>query len=902
MTASVFRERSVRSLLLWASALALLLLVFRLWQGLHYSAIFVSSGSGAVEGLDIRVYGWLPQRKFLQQFERLPEVPRVWMMAEHVEPITKVLAALPSGHPELATSLRVTAGDSWTGPVKVLMPSGGAGPCADSALVQALSDGGKFEVMELPVGRVSSILPGLRGRNWQGDGLLLLVAVCQSGFMLAFGLFVLQVLATAGAGPGGTFPSENTILQRMLLAGCRVFVLLLAAHQFVVVFGRILMIRSGVESLAASLLGILLMAGISCFVGRSRVWFGGRSAGALLVLVCVCLLLRVVWIQSVDSYQSTDYARYLTIGEQICEGRWDLIGARGEVLVAEYARRAMVVTVPAVWLFGKGLHAVEYWNLLLQAATLLTFGVFVRLLTGSPVRAVVAAVLLMLMPEFWYTATIATHNVPANFLLALCLLLLECIRRELTKRGRTTSGTVLLSVSLASMAGAAAGLLEVCRNTGLFLAVAVILSLGAYGLIHRAECLRDRRKILCSLFCVLAGVGSGALVVQSIGGVVAAQLPPAKVSSLGYLSAVDSAGTGIGRELEPWRTTYFPRVPADEQSVVGLRRLVHEKLAAGIQFWQFMFRKNAVFSWQGDALVQCFDRLPGLIRPMKHTRVPWYSLQQGVCDEFYLLMLTMLMARLLLPGVFPSVLGEAVLLLFAFIYGGVIYVLTEAHPYYSQGFFYPVCLSAALVLAPYGSVRCGISVRAFDVLKHLLQLVRVQGGTLAGASVLCVAIVVHAVVGGLIDRSAVLYCRIQATGVSGADAARVEQSRVHVAVALPDRARQVPIRVEVPIRLECAQGAGSRLKFFLTANQRVDRRLRIAPNVSEAAYEVLINGKVWRQGSLRDLNTPEFCTVDLDSWGGLIGDAVELRVVLSGRLAEVASDPEWLAIEYPYCQ
>ncbi|MFM7919189.1 MAG: hypothetical protein ACKPJJ_03130, partial [Planctomycetaceae bacterium] len=66
----------MRSLLLGASVLALLLLVFRLWQGLHYSAIFVSSGSGAVEGLDIRVYGWLPQRKFLQQFERLPEVPR----------------------------------------------------------------------------------------------------------------------------------------------------------------------------------------------------------------------------------------------------------------------------------------------------------------------------------------------------------------------------------------------------------------------------------------------------------------------------------------------------------------------------------------------------------------------------------------------------------------------------------------------------------------------------------------------------------------------------------------------------------------------------------------------------------------------------------------------------------
>ncbi|MFM8727036.1 MAG: hypothetical protein ACKON9_18140, partial [Planctomycetaceae bacterium] len=176
---------------------------------------FVSSGSGAVEGLDIRVYGWLPQRKFLQQFERLPEVPRVWMMAEHVEPITKVLAALPSGHPELATSLRVTAGDSWTGPVKVLMPAGGADLCADSALVQALSDGGKFEVMELPVGRVSSILPGLRGRNWQGDGLLLLVAVCQSGFMLAFGRIVLQVLAAAGAGSGGTFPSENTTVQRM---------------------------------------------------------------------------------------------------------------------------------------------------------------------------------------------------------------------------------------------------------------------------------------------------------------------------------------------------------------------------------------------------------------------------------------------------------------------------------------------------------------------------------------------------------------------------------------------------------------------------------------------------------------------------------------------------------------
>lgn len=903
MSAGVFRDRSVRSLLLWSSVLGCVLLAFRLWQGLHYSAIFVSSGSIAVESLEIRVHGWLPQKKFLQQFERLPEVPRVWMMSEHVEPLSAVLVSIPTGNPEIAASLRVTAGDSWTGPVRVLMPSGGACACTDAALVQALSDGGRFEVLQLPIGRLSSILPGLKGRNWQGDGLLLLVTVCQSWFILVFVVFMLRVMSATLAGFGGDFASGHSTVQQTLLAGCRVLVLLLAAHQFIVVFGRILMIRSGMESVAASLCGVVLTTGVSSLVGRSTVWFGGRNAGPLVVLVCVCVVLRIVWILSVDSYQSTDYARYLMIGEQICEGRWDLISARSEVLVNEYARRAMVVTVPAVWLFGRGLHAVECWNLLLQTATLTAFGVYVRLLTGSRVRAVIAAVLLLMMPEFWYTATIATHNVPANFFLALCLLLLECIRCQLMQRGRMTSAGVLLSVALASLAGAAGGLLELCRNTGLFLLLAILLTMGAYGLVHRRECLRNGRRVLCSLMCLVAGVGCGTVVVQAIGGVVAMHLPSPTVSKLGYLSAVDSAGTGLGRELEPWRTAYFPHVPAGEQSAVALRRLAHEKVASGIQFWQFIFRKNAVFSWQGDALVQCFDKLPGLIRPMKHTRVPWYSLQQGICDVFYLLMLAMVVARLLLVRVFPRVPGETILLLFVFIYGCVIYVLTEAHPYYSQGFFFPICLSAAVVLVPYEGVRRGGGVRAFDVVKRVLCMIRIQRGTLAGAGVLSGIMIVHALVGGLIDRSAVLYCRIRAhvpTVVS--DSLRLEQSRVHVAVALSDRGRLEPLRVQVPVQLECSRGAGSSLKFFLTANQRTDRRLRIAPNTSDVDFELVINGRVWRRGRLRDLNTPEFCTVDLDTWGRVNGDPVQLQIILSGKLSAKASDPEWLAIEYPHCQ
>ncbi|MFY8056662.1 MAG: hypothetical protein ACOVRM_02915, partial [Planctomycetaceae bacterium] len=139
----------------------------------------------------------------------------------------------------------------------------------------------------------------------------------------------------------------------------RLVVLLLVLHQVVQVVYRLVAVRSGLDAAVGAVCGLGLLQGLWYFLraaGEGRV--GGGLRGFLCVVALIAVV-RVVWILNVDSYQSTDYARYLQIGEQIYDGRWDLLASRGETLTPIYIRRALFATLPAIWLFGKGLAGLE---------------------------------------------------------------------------------------------------------------------------------------------------------------------------------------------------------------------------------------------------------------------------------------------------------------------------------------------------------------------------------------------------------------------------------------------------------------------------------------------------------------------------------------------------------------
>ncbi|MFO0062976.1 MAG: hypothetical protein ACK57O_19050, partial [Planctomyces sp.] len=122
----------------------------------------------------------------------------------------------------------------------------------------------------------------------------------------------------------------------------------------------------------------------------------------------------------------------------------------------------------------------------------------------------------------------------------------------------------------------------------------------------------------------------------------------------------------------------------------------------------------------------------------------------------------------------------------------------------------------------------------------------------------------------------------------------------HAAVAISPRAEGAQRVGDATVRLEGPLDAAGSLRFFLTANQRTDTKLLIHPNHSPVRFRLLINGRVFRQGVLADLNRPEFCIVPNSAWGIQPGRPVELQIRLEGQPAADALQPEWLAIEYPY--
>ena len=410
-----------------------------------------------------------------------------------------------------------------------------------------------------------------------------------------------------------------------------------------------------------------------------------------------------------------------------------------------------------------------------------------------------------------------------------------------------------------------------------------------------------RWQVVLCVAGLLAGMLPYCLVTQSIDSVIASRTPSSTVTLTSSVSGIDSTGLGTGREVEPWRRKYFPAIPSGDQFRVAYRRMLHEKLASAEQFWLFMFRKNEVFSWQSDALTQVFDRLQGIERPLKHTRVPWHSLQQGLCDHFYLLILLLVISRVLLSGLFPVWRGESTALWYAGLYGLVIFLLTEAHPYYSQGFLLMLCLSGATILDFWrrhdseNAAQSGIT-----PVEGLRQLVGWQRGLLKAGFEVSVVVLLHIAAGRLLDSSGLLYGHfLPLPAATTADAAETEISRVHAAVAWPFGEAETEQTAVAELRLRGPSWPAESLSFFLTANQRKDEKLRLQPNVSPIQYEVLIDGRVWQRGGLTDLNQPQFCRIRLADWAKSGSQDLHIEVRLSGKRKAGVVLPECLAIEYP---
>lgn len=897
---------------------------FRYFSGLNYAALHVVLPDDIAQQSGVELYAVSVAGQTGQRLDWIPDLARLRLLSNPESGIRELYAVALAGTGDRYLDCEVLFGDAWVGPVQkrrlVAVPEKHVG------VVPGIPDPGVgYELIRLVPQRLSgSVFRGVSAVNWQGDVWLFLVPIVQAIFLRLLAGHVMVVLLSLPLRFSERGGARLPALLWPAVSLLRIFVLLLVGHQIAVVLLRLLSIRSGLQATGAlcavSLLLVLMLRLFQRLRTSStrQVWVHGALILALFGFV------RVLWSLQIDSYQSTDYGRYARYGELIAAGRWsDLLSIR-EPLSLVYARRAMVTTVPAALLFGPGTRGIEIVNLLTQIATAVVFLVFCCRIRGLK-AGTAALAYFMLVPGFWYLGTIASHNVPTHLLLALlylCCDVLRC-RWQAIEAGH---GNVVQFILLAAVAGALAGLLELSRTYGIFVSavglVAVVCLLLRLFMKLRQTDWEQVMSVLVRPVCVLTVSSLLASIVylqlvRSVDGYIVARMgtSPNDDSMLESLAAIGSAGESDGRAVDIWRRVYSVAVPVQYRKELTIRKLLHEKLVMGWHVYGSILRRNRTYSLQVDSMLQTFDRLTGLVRRLKASRVPWFSFQQGLCDGVYLLLLLPAMLRLLPVSGQSLHVAELLPLFFTTLVGGAIFLLTECHPYYALVFALPLCWNAGLLSGADNAVvlsGADAECRTGGDWGRVWSAMPAFGGALL---LLILLVGAHLAVGAVLDAGSWCFSSmIPKASESAVDSGLVVQrSRVHFAVARSPGVKGTAEVASATVEITRPESAARELRFLLTANQRIlnndptldPDRLIVDFGLSRTPYTIMINGRSWRSGVLADLKAPEFCVIALGDFPETERGKLLLEVQLGRNPvtdAEPEVRPEWLAIEYPHCQ
>lgn len=890
--------------------ITLCLLLCRCFFGLNYAAVHVVLPEETARQTGIEIYASAGPGTTARRLDWTTELPRLRLDVHPGGRVEALYVHAMAGTGSQYEGCEILFGDAWIGPVQRRRLS--AKPLTCLEVISGVPKAGSgYEIVRLVPQSVSkSKFISESAVNWQGDSWLLLVPLLQAVFLRLLGGHGLWCLRALPLRKAGFSAWQMPLLVRPFASVLQFIVLLLAGHQMVIVMLRFLSVRSGLQAcLAAALLSVLLVLLRRFFEGlRASSAWQLWLRGALLLLLFGCA--KVLWSMQIDSYQSTDYGRYARYGELIAAGRWSELVSIREPLSAVYARRAIVTTVPAAIIFGPGTRGIEIINLVTQFATVAIFWGYCCRSFGQA-AGTAALPYVLLVPGFWYLGTIASHNVPTHLLLVLLFLCGDYLRVtwRCVERGCGSSGRLLV---FSAAYGLLAGLLELGRTYGIFIVAAGgVTAASALFRLLRGQAWKNSPRIFVRPACVLIMSSILAVVVylqlvDSVDRYLTAKLGATLNAGamLGGLAAIDSTKDSGGRSLDMWRRVYSVSVPQDDRNQLNLRKLLHEKLVMGAYLYGGVLERNEVYSKQIDGMLQTFDRLKGLVRRLKSSRVPWFSFQQGLCDGIYLLLLLPALLRLLPTAGSVLYSCEFQPLFLTTLIGIAIFLLTESHPYYGLVFALPLCWNAGLI--SFGEKQ-GDAGGAMSYLRGVFP----EFGR--AALWLCLLAGMHLAAGALLDVSNRCFCRMTfretASGQSGG--LLQELSRVHFAIAreLGDAGESEVLKAGVEILLPAV--SGKELCFLLTANQRIlnedpaldPDRLIVDFGYGRTPYTLTVNGRLWRSGVLSDLKVPEFCVLPLSEFPVTESGKVIVEAALGGKPESELSGggrPEWLAIEYPY--
>ncbi len=903
----------------YCRAVLLLLFCLGLWyravSGLNYGELHLAIDAKVADSVSA-VFARLPDGR-LSALQRREESP--WIFSQFYCPGACVgLVVEHTGPPPIApVNMEVRFGEHWGLPstrLPFILP-------ADSVVLTGRSPGAASFQLVPQNSSFNFLCSQPFACNWQGDVWLVAVPALQClWFWLICRVAGAFLRCSLVAAPGDLDERPDTLVKLEFLpvlgwgvSALRLFIILVLVHQIWCLLPGFLEIRWGIQLLLAVcvLFGlvisvILYLRWISCALTDRQVW------RRVLTVAVVFFAVKSVFCWCFDATQSGDYDRYFRYGRAMATGDWGLIGDASVLTRSIFLERACVFTRPLMMLVGTSLTGIEFCLLLMETVT----AVLMVFLTGRMFGLRAGALtlpFLLLYPPAVYSTWMVNVTTPGFFWMSIVFVQAEFLRGYLQKQLAIPLKGWQLAVfwCLCLLFCAAVAILDLVKTVGVFVSAAVLVS-GLTWLLRLVSGPRYRVQrvlhvvtvsLLLLYFCGMLTRYWRAEIAE----VCRERLGPSPpISMMSLLSAQDSTTDGSGPTISNWRFATLLNVPAGTASELNRRKLIHEKLAAGIDVWLHLFRKNRFLSFLHDSQNRVFGDRPGMKEGyMAWARVPWYSCLRLVTDGAYLLLLAGGVCRCVGGSGVGVRAAELFPLSFVVIQFAAILLLMEAGPYYVYVISYPLAWSCGLLLSR----------------RHVVSMGQASGSAWAGMypfcrpgrflvilSMMCVGLWLHGLAGRWVYREGLAFLApaIEASGTE-AESALMKSSAVHVSAAMQPAGgriaagRQYRGRIVIPGAFRDSQ----LVCFLLTADAR-SRNLYYPRSFWEAlpvTYELRVNGQHFRGGRLGELHPPKLQCLDQSLLRGQAGEDLHLEVILS---AERDLDPSLIgflpaiAVEYPY--
>jgi len=342
----------------------------------------------------------------------------------------------------------------------------------------------------------------------------------------------------------------------------------------------------------AGLVAVCLVAGAAAALAGASAWAAPGVVAAVVVagiagaaaprrrrlvgLLAAHALLLAAWTAWFGSQQTSDFGVYFRCGTRDFAGAasWaDWLARCQSAWMPEtrlFWSRAILYVWPLGLVAGDGYGALKTWNVLLHLATVAGVYAVAGRWWGPRVGAIAAA-LLALWPEWWFTTTLATSD---NLAVGGCVLFLHALARV----GAGGRG----ALAWTAVAVGALTALELVRNLGGILLATVLLG---------AVVSRAGRGRLLGLFAtaVVAHVGAGLALARLLGSAPGVE----SLSVLSELAWLDVSPAPAWADAYRWNRLVWPAIPPAHQVGFVAARLVTELARGPAAFMAYWWHKLA---------------------------------------------------------------------------------------------------------------------------------------------------------------------------------------------------------------------------------------------------------------------------------------------------------------------